>query len=248
MIKAVLIDDESDCRITLTELISLLCPQIQLLGEASNVEDGIELIKAKKPDLVFLDVELRNRYGFNVLEAFSEPTFEVIFTTAHEKYALKAIKTSCIEYLLKPVDPNELAVAVDKYEKQRKLSVNHKKFEILLENLGNSSQTLNKIAVPTSDGYFFINTADILYFEGDGKYTNMFTSKGDKVISSKNLGEFEELLSGQNFFRCHKSWLINLNYIKKYLRGDAQVIMSNDALIDVSVRKKDEFLRFFDKG
>jgi two-component system LytT family response regulator len=248
MIKAIVIDDEKDCRITLTELLQAVCPQVQLAGEASGVEEGIALIRALKPDLVFLDVELRNDYGFSVLEAFPDATFEVIFTTAHEKYALKAIKTSCIEYLLKPVDPNELAIAVEKYEQHRKLSVNHKKFEILLENIGNSSQTLNKIAVPTSDGYFFINTADILYFEGDGKYTNMFTSKGDKVVSSKNLGEFEELLSSQNFFRCHKSWLINLNYIKKYLRGDAQVIMSNDALVDVSVRKKDEFLRFFEKG
>lgn len=248
MIKAIIIDDESDCRITLSELLNTTCKQVVLIGEASSVEEGIELIKEVKPDLVFLDVELRNNYGFSVLEAFPNANFEVIFTTAHEKYALKAIKMSCIEYLLKPIDPNELVIAVAKYEKEKKLDINQKKFEILLENIGNAGQTLNKIAVPTSDGFFFVNTADIIYFEGDGKYTNMFSNKGEKIMSSKNLGEFEELLSDQNFFRCHKSWLINLNYIKRYVRGDGQVVMSNDKLIDVSIRKKEEFLKFFNKG
>lgn len=248
MIKAVIIDDESSCRDALQLLLKEFCPTIELLGMASSLPDGINLIKEKKPELVFLDVELKNHLGFKLFEFFPEPDFEVIFCTAYEKYALQAIKTSCIEYLLKPVDPVELMNAIAKFQKFTNREVNQKKVEVLLENTGSASQTLNKIAIPTSEGYFFINTSDILYFEGDGKYTNMFTNKGDKIVSSKNLGEFEELLNQQNFFRCHKSWLINLNYIKKYMRGDGQVMMSNDKLVDVSTRKKEEFLKLFDRG
>lgn len=248
MIKAVIIDDESSCRDALQLLLKEFCPTVELFGMASSLPDGINLIKEKKPELVFLDVELKNHLGFKLFESFPDPDFEVVFCTAHEKYALQAIKTSCIEYLLKPVDPVELMNAIAKFQKFTNREVNQKKVEVLLENTGNASHTLNKIAVPTSEGYFFINTSDILYFEGDGKYTNMFTNKGDKIVSSKNLGEFEELLNQQSFFRCHKSWLINLNYIKKYMRGDGQVMMSNDKLVDVSTRKKEEFLKLFDRG
>ncbi len=248
MIKAVIIDDESSCRDALELLLKEFCPQVELVGMAASLPEGINLVKEKNPELVFLDVELKNHLGFKLFESFPNPEFQVIFSTAHEKYALQAIKTSCLEYLLKPVDPVELMNAIAKFKPNANSDINQKKVEVLLENTGNASQVLNKIAVPTSDGYFFINTSDILYFEGDGKYTNMFTNKGDKIVSSKNLGEFEELLSQQNFFRCHKSWLINLNYIKKYLRSDAQVVMSNDKLVDVSIRKKEEFLKLFDRG
>ncbi|MDP2388245.1 MAG: LytTR family DNA-binding domain-containing protein [Bacteroidota bacterium] len=248
MIRAVLIDDESSCREALSLLLKEFCPQVELLGMAGSLPEGINLIREKKPELVFLDVELKNHLGFKLFESFPNANFHVVFCTAHEKYALQAIKTSCLEYLLKPIDPVELMNAVDKFKRTVNRELNQKKVDVLLENAGNASQVLNKIAVPTSDGYFFINTSDILYFEGDGKYTNMFTNKGDKIVSSKNLGEFEELLSHQNFFRCHKSWLINLNYIKKYMRGDGQVIMSNDKLVDVSIRKKEEFLKLFDRA
>ncbi|HLP12903.1 MAG TPA: LytTR family DNA-binding domain-containing protein [Flavobacteriales bacterium] len=248
MIKTVLIDDESACIDVMKELLAVNCKQVQVLATAATVEEGITLIDALNPDLVFLDIELKDKLSFEILEKVKAQNFHVIFTTAHGKYAIQAIKASCLEYLLKPVDGNELVEAIAKFERQKQISLNHKRIEVLLENVGASGQASRKIAIPCNDGYEFVNNTDIIYCEADLKYTKIFTNKNERIVSSKNLGEFEELLQGDIFFRCHKSFIINLNYVKKFLKTDSQVIMTNDKLIDISVRKKDEFLKLFERA
>jgi two-component system LytT family response regulator len=246
MTKAILVDDAPSNLRTLEGLLNEYCPEIQVIETCGTIADAVKAIKTHNPDLIFLDVELQNELGFNLFDIFPSPAFEVIFTTAHEKYALQAIKSSCLEYLLKPIDYRELIKAVEKFEKQNQLTINEKKIEILLENVNNVQQTVNKIAIPNANGYVFLNTDEILYAEADMNYTKVITNKHDSYLSTKNLKEFEEMLDPNIFFRCHKSWLINLNYIKQYSRSDGtRVQMQNDQWIDISVRKKDEFLKLF---
>ncbi|MCE3226326.1 MAG: response regulator transcription factor [Bacteroidetes bacterium] len=247
MIKAIIVDDDKSCINTLEKLLSKYCPHVLILGTANTIAEAIDLIERKKPELIFLDVELNGEFGFDLLKHPSAIDLNVIFTTAHEKYALKAIKSSCLEYLLKPVDHNELKAAIAKFEGQMHLANNQKKIEVLLSNIVAPDNSFNKIIIPGHDSHIFLNTSEIICCEADMNYTNVFTEKGEKIVSTKNLKEFEETLDPKTFFRCHKSWLININFIKKFLKSDSQVLMSNDMLIDISVRKKDEFLNLFKK-
>ncbi len=248
MINAILVDDSPSNLQLLKGLLNEYCPNVSVLETCTNIKDAENAIKKYTPELVFLDVELQNELGFNLFDLFPSPGFEVVFTTAHEKYALQAIKSSCLEYLLKPIDFRELINAVDKFEKQKQLTVNKKKIEVLLENVNNIQQTVNKIAIPNANGYVFLNTSEILYCEADMNYTKVVTTKNDSFLSTKNLKEFEEMLDTEAFFRCHKSWLINLNFIKQYSRIDGtRVEMANNQWIDISVRKRDEFLKMFNR-
>ncbi len=248
MTKAILVDDASANLTTLTGLLKTYCPTITVVAMCSTITEAVNAIKQQQPALVFLDVELQNEMGFDLFNHFDAPTFEVIFTTAHEKYALQAIKSSCLEYLLKPIDYRELVNAIEKFERQQQLSINKNKIEVLLENINSIHQKANKIAIPNANGYVFLNTSDILYCEADMNYTKVLTTKQDAFLSTKNLKEFEEMLDPNVFFRCHKSWIINLNHIKQYSRLDGnRVQMLNDQWIDISVRKRDEFLKLFQK-
>ena len=222
------------------------CPNVQILGSALNIGDAVQLINTKSPQLVFLDVEIGKETGFDLFNYFSSPEFEVVFTTAHEKYALKAIKSSCYDFLLKPVNIQELVNIVSKLETEKKQHP-EKNVNVLLDNLKSKDNVLKKIAIPSTDGYLFINIEEIVSLEAEGKYTKIVTSAGLKPISIKNIGEFEELLNSELFFRTHKSWLINLNYVKKYTKTDNQVLLSNNTFADVSSRKKEAFLKLFGK-
>lgn len=246
MIKAVIIEDDPNNIDVLSALLGKYCPRVSLLGTAASVAEGVSLVGKTRPELIFLDVELGDQTGFDVIKQFASPEFRVIFTTAHEQYAFKAIKASCLEYLLKPVNYLELQEAVLKFEQQKNLAVNRKKIEVLLDNL-DASAGFNKIAIPTNDGYTFLNSADIMYCQADLNYTVVHTSHNERMTSSRNLKEFEELLSPSVFFRCHKSFIINLNFVKKFNRASSSVVMTNETPIDIAVRKKEEFLRLFEK-
>ncbi len=249
MIRTILIDDDDSNLKTLKGLLNKFCENVEVLSTCKSVKEAETAIIKYNPELVFLDVEMHNELGFDLFELFPLPNFEVIFTTAHEQYALRAIKSSCIEYLLKPIDYRELINSIEKFEKIKGKPINQKKIETLIENINNKGQNFSKIAIPSSDGYTFLNTSEIQYCEADLNYTKVITVNGDLFLSTKNLKEFEELLSPLNFFRCHKSWLINLNFVKKYSRTDGnRVLMSNDKWIDISFRKKDEFLKIFTKN
>ncbi len=217
MIKAVIIDDENGNIRYLQGLLKEYCKQVIVKDTFNGVKEAATYIEQEKIELVFLDVELNNELGFKLLELFPNPYFQVIFTTAHEKYALSAIKAACLEYLLKPINYNELINAVEKFERQKQLIVNQKKIETLLENMGSNSGAFNKIAIPSNEGYMFVTVNDIICCEASMNYTIVYTNKNEKIVSTRGLKEFEELLNPQLFFRCHKSWIVNLNYIKKYV-------------------------------
>ncbi len=244
---SIIVDDDVNCITALSEIISVYYPKLNILGTANNISDAVKIINATNPQLVFLDVEIGNEMGFDLFKYFPSPEFEVIFTTAHEKYALKAIKSSCYDFLLKPVNIEELVAVVSKLEREKK-SDPKQNVNVLLDNLKTKDQSLKKIAIPCNDGYTFIDVDDIISLEADGKYTKINANKGLKSLSTKNIGEFEDLLDPTLFFRTHKSWIVNLNHIRKFLRTESQVLLSNDTLADVSSRKKEEFLKLFDKA
>jgi two-component system LytT family response regulator len=243
----VIVDDENSCIQALSGIIKQYCPQLTILGTANNITDAVKLINKEHPQVVFLDVEINNEMGFDLFKFFSAPDFEVVFTTAHEKYALKAIKSSCYDFLLKPIAVAELVSVVSKLESEKKHS-GIGNVNVLLDNLNSKDHQLKKIAIPSNDGYTFINVNDIISLEADGKYTKITAKGGINSLSTKNIGEFEEMLDAAAFFRTHKSWIINLDHVKKFMKADSRVQMSNDVIADVSTRKKDDFLKLFSKG
>lgn len=247
MIKVVLVDDEPGNMELMQEMLQQYCKQVHVCGSATTIKEAARLIRLHAPALVFLDVEMKNETGFNLFEQFTNPAFQVIFVTAHEKYALQAIRSSCLGYLLKPVDYKELIAAVDKFEKQHQLAFTQKQVETLLDNINGKKHQVSKIAIPTTGGLVFINTNEIICCEASGNYTIISTA-GERIISSKTLKEYEQMLTGSVFFRCHKSFLINLDLVKKFSRTDGfRVQMQNEAWIDIAVRKKDEFISIFEK-
>lgn len=241
MIKAIIIDDEPNSRNALYKMVQQYCTNVQLVDTADSIKTGIEAIQAHKPDLVFLDIEFPDQSGFDLLTQIENIDFDVIFTTGHEQYAIKAFKTVAIDYLMKPIDVEELENAVKKVSDKKSKGKQNSHFDVLIQNW--KSQNDQQIALSSSEGFIFVKIKDIIYCKGDGAYTYFYIKSGEKITVSKNLKEFEDLLQDHSFFRTHKSYLINLNEMKKYMRGDGgYVIMSNGDSVDVSKRKKEAFL------
>ncbi|MBY0425360.1 MAG: LytTR family DNA-binding domain-containing protein, partial [Cytophagales bacterium] len=216
---------------------------IQVLAITTNIENSIQAIKTHEPNLIFLDVELGNESSFTLLSQLPNLQAEIIFTTAFDKYALQAIKYSCLEYLLKPIDPIELKAAIEKLKQKRKSNNDSKRIELLLTHLQNPASKINKIAIPTASGFEFVNIQDIIYCQADSDYTWLFIQQEGKLLSSRTLKDFEKLLPEDIFFRSHKSYLVNMNCVKKYTRKEGDRLeMENGDLVEISVRKKDEFL------
>lgn len=245
-IKAIIIDDEQDGRTVLHTLIKMYCPQVEIIGESSSGEQGLSMIDELNPALVFLDIDMPGMNGFSLLKRLKEITFEVIFVTAHHHYALKAIKHSALDYLLKPVDKTELIQAVEKFEHSEERKVNER-MSFLLKNESKEASELNQIILNVREGYIFSEISEIVRCEADGNYTLVFFKNGDKQLACKTLKEFENILSQNNFWRIHKSHLINLKYLKKYVKGDGggNVVMADNSEIEVSRRNKDAFLKQF---
>lgn len=241
MINAIIVDDEVKSRETLNNLVARHCTKVNVLGLCDSVDSAIKAIEDHKPDLVFLDIEMPFHSGFNLLERIKDPDFEVIFTTAYDHYAIKAIKFSAMDYLLKPIDVDELKVAVSKVENSKSdIGDGLKKFELLLSNIKGKSA---KIAVPTFDGLQMINADDIIKCIADESYTHIHLVGGQKIMVSKLLKEYEELLEEYNFFRVHNSSLINLKHVTKYMKGEGgYVTMSDGSSVEVSRRKKNDLL------
>lgn len=239
---AIIIDDEKKGRALLNVLIKENCPEVNILGMGSNVKEGIDLIKALSPDVVFLDVEMPGGSGFDLLAKVDHTKFSVIFTTAYEEYAVRAFKFSAIDYLLKPIDENELVRAIKKVNRNKHSSLNEQSFEIFRNNYYNSNNS--RIALTTARGLVFTEIKELERCEAFGKYTTCFFSNNRQVIVTKNLKEFETILTDHNFIRLHNSHLVNLNYIKEYhqARG-GHITMINGKTIPVSQRKKEEFIR-----
>jgi len=246
MIKAIIIEDEPRSLKLLTNLLNTYCPNVRVVGEASNVENGYHQILQQVPDVVFLDIELQRETGFDLLNRFDEIQFEIIFTTAFEHYALKAIKACALDYLLKPIDIDELQLAIGKIDVIGDESKLNKKIDIFKQSMIGSKAQSYQLALPSVDGLTIVRIDEIIYLRSDRQYTIFCLNTGEKLITSKNLGEYEEFLSGYNFFRVHHSSIINVAEVKKYLRGDGgMVVMSNGDQIEVAKRRKDDFLKKF---
>ncbi len=246
MIRTVVIEDEEHSRKMLMEMLRDHCRQLNVVGNADSVKTGLTAIAEQRPELVFLDIELQSETSFEILERLPEINFELVFTTAFDHYALKAIKFCAIDYLLKPIDLNELRIAVAKAEKRLNREYLNKNLEVLVNNLKSGSQNNHRIALSTLEGLLFVNVRDIIYCESSGPYTHFIFKQADKIVTSKHLKEYEDLLSGYDFFRIHKSYLVNLQEIKKYIRGDGgQIIMSDGAALNVSKQRKESFLRIY---
>jgi two-component system LytT family response regulator len=245
MTKAIIIDDEEGSRETLKNLVTNYTPHVEIVALANSVQTGKEAIQKFQPDFIFLDIQMQNETGFDLLEAI-EIDFDIIFTTAYDQYAVKAFKFCAIDYLLKPIDIDELVKAVDKISKRKKIEHSFEKLETLIYNQKSGGSGNKKIAVPTLEGLNFIQMNNIIRCEADGAYTYIFTTDGEKILVSKIIKEFEDLLQDYNFFRTHQSHLINLSHIKKYVKGDGgYVVMLDNSSIPVARRKKDEFLKLF---
>lgn len=242
MLKAIIIDDEVKGRVALRQKLLDYCPDVQVVAEAADGEEGISMIRLHHPQIVFLDIEMPRMDGFDMLRSIENKNFQIVFTTAYDQYAIRAIKFAAFDYLLKPVDIEELRSCIARI----RLSVHGhtgQKLSALEENL-HPGAALGKIAIPTLDGLLFFNTCDIVHLEAQSNYTAVYFLDGTRLLASRTLKEFEDLLPQDVFFRTHHSHIINLRYIKRYLRGDGgQIEMQNGNYVDLARRKKDEFLR-----
>lgn len=247
MIKVVIIDDEENSRESLKGKLDLFCPEVEIAAEASNVKDGIAAIVEHKPDAVFLDIQLAGESGFDILEQIrdnQEVDPEVIFITAHNEFAIKAIKFSALDYLLKPIDPEELVKSVRKVEEEKGLPKKASNLNVLVENIRQASDSPKKIVVPTSDGMHVIKLTDIVRLESSSNYTTFHLRNEKSLLASKTLKEFDNMLSGYNFQRIHKSHLVNMNYLKRYVQTDGgYLILEDGSKIPVANRKKEQLLQ-----
>jgi len=242
MIKAIIIDDEMHCRKTLGMLLKEYCPDVQVTEQCSEAESGLASIRRLKPDLVFLDIEIPNMNGFEMLEKLPEINFEIIFTTSYDQYAIKAIRFSALDYLLKPVDREELQRAVQKVSQR----LNHplpQQMEILLQKLHQPVSPVQKIALPTMEGLQMVAVNSVISCESDSNYTTFLLKNKQKLLVSRPLKEIEEMLEEYSFLRVHNSYLVNLNEIDKYIKGEGGYLMMTDgSTIDVSRSKKEVLL------
>lgn len=245
MIKAIIVEDEQHCIDRLSGLLASVCKQsVHLMGTFQSVEDGLHAINTVQPDVVFLDVELHDQTGFDLLRQVKKVQFEVIFTTGFDKYAVQAFKFSAIDYLLKPVDSDDLQQAIEKLRTKVSWDDISQKLDALFHNLKNIEGVSKKIGVPTMNGFVFLEVSDIIRCESDINYTNIFLKEKKKITVAKTLKEFEELLTEYNFFRVHNSHLINLAYVKAYNKGTGgYVSMIDNSEIEVASRRKSDFLK-----
>lgn len=242
MISAVIIDDEINNANYLHGLLESNIPDVVVKGIGLNVNEGIKLIQTIQPSIVFLDIELQTSTGFDLLNIIGDINFSVIFTTAHERYALKAIKFAALDFLLKPIDKDELKVAINKAVKQKNKESLEKGIHVLIENIRKKDDQ-KKIAISSTTGLQVLEMKDIVYLQSDGPYTTIYLKQSSKIVSSKHLKEYEELLAEFDFFRIHKSYMVNLTEIKQYSKSEGGfVVMSDGARVDVSQKKKDELI------
>jgi two-component system LytT family response regulator len=271
MIRSVIIEDEAKSQKLLENLLHSYCPDVEVISMADSVDSGIQAINEHKPDLVFLDIILKDRDAFELLAKLDKTSFEIIFTTAHHEYAIKAIRVSALDYLLKPIDVNDLERAVDrvkrKIENDLERAVDRVKRKIesqesgrlnqplvnFIENQRNVNLNSHKIGLPTLQGLNFVQIKEIILCKAEGNYTNIFMT-ADKILVTRTLKDFEELLADYNFLRIHRSYLINLDHIEKYDRahqsaeGDGGcVTLKNNIHVPVSRDRRKGLLNFLSK-
>ena len=243
MLKAIIIDDEPYCCKILAAMLDSDCPEVEVAGICNNARDALTAIRQQSPDLVFLDVEMPKMNGFEMLEQLNSINFHLIFTTSYDQYALKAIRFSAIDYLLKPIDRNELQKAVHKVMQRSQRTIS-KQVEVLMQRIHQPAKSINKIALPTMEGLQMIPVDSIIRCESDGNYTVLMLKNNQKIIVSTVLKDVEEMLEDYSFARVHRSYLVNLNEVEKYVKGEGgYLIMSDGSTVDVSRNKKEVLMK-----
>jgi two-component system LytT family response regulator len=246
MYKAVIVDDENRSVETLKSIIQQFCSdEVEVTGSANSVQEAYPLILATSPDIVFLDVEMPHGSGFDLLEKFTKPTFEVVFTTGFDHYAVTAIKFSALDYLLKPINIEEVREAISKAKKRIEGKHTQQNLEHLIKNLRYPRDKTNKIPISVVNGFQFVPVNTIIYCEADDDYTYIHLVDNQKLTVSKNIKEFEDILANYDFFRTHHSYLVNRDYIRRYVKGEGGTILTEQGNeLPVSRRRKAEFLEW----
>ena len=246
MIKCVIVDDESKAREILVEMLKLYCSDVEVIGQAHNVHSGYELINNLNPDLVLLDIKMPDGSGFDLLNKFNKINFKVIFITAHEEYAIKAFRFSALDYILKPIDPNDLISAVEKVSGVENLNDINQQFKTLKDNFYTESNAQEKkIVLKTTENIYIISIKDVIRCQSEKNYTYFYFKNRERVIVSKTLKEFDEILTDYGFLRIHRSHLVNLSYIDRFDKSEGgYLIMTDGSKVDVSHRKKDALLQY----
>jgi two-component system, LytTR family, response regulator len=243
MIRAIVIDDEKTSRETIKGLLKRNCPNIDLVGEADGFHSGLLKIASLHPDVIFLDIQMPDGSGFKLLEEVGNIDFDVIFTTAHDQFAIKAIKYSALDYLLKPINPEELTNAVEKLAVKLSKGKDNTSLNFLLDAVRSPAAGFKKIVLAEIDGFQIVDVDNIIRCEADGNYTNFYLKDNRKIVVSKILKEYEEMLSEFRFIRPHKSHLINLNFVKSVLKIDGFTLeMIDGSHIPISRRKRDQIM------
>ena len=244
MIKTIIIDDEDHCTARVLNLIEQHPNTFDVLATCNTVDLALKVVPVMQPDLVFLDIQIHDKTGFNFLQEIDKVSFKVIFTTAFDNYAIKAFKYSAIDYLLKPIDKDDFDGAINRLKEDLNSKNIESQIQSLFKNL--KPNTKKVITIPSLTGFETLKVEDIIHLEADTSYTHIYTSN-NKLMVSKPIKYYEDLLDENIFFKTHKSHLINLDHVKQYYKGkQSYVVMSNDSQVPISVRKKDEFLKRFD--
>ena len=246
MIKAIIIDDIEQARVTLIKDLQVYAPDVTIIGEANGVVEGAKLLKSTCPDVLFLDIQMQDGSGFDLLDILKEIPFKIIFITASDAHAIKAFRYAAIDYLLKPVDPDELIAALDKFRNQ-KLNENEK-YKLLNESLKNNHKPHERLALHTQDKIHIVNINDIIRCVSNVNYTEFYFQNGKKLLVTKTLKDFEDLLCDQGFYRVHQSHLINTKYIKEFIKTDGGYLLMNDGSnVPVSTRKRPEVMKMLEE-
>ena len=240
--KAILIDDEQNATEALQNMLRMVTPDVEVIGAANTAQKGLDMIQSLQPDLVFLDIQMPYMTGFELLEKLGRFSFSVIFTTAYDQYALQAFKVSAVDYLLKPIDMDELEAAVEKVRERRKQpQADFGVLEQLFKQVKKAHT--ERLALPTSDGLVFIAIEDIIRLQSDSNYTTFYLTRKEKIVVSRTLGDYEPTLTAQNFCRVHHSHIINMAHLKRYFKNDGGYAeMSDGSKVEISRRKKDDFM------
>lgn len=247
-LKALIIDDEGNAREMLEWLVKTWCKEVEVAGLCASAAEGLAAIQTVKPDIVFLDIEMPHMNGFEMLEKLEGAlSFELVFTTAYDQYAIRAFRYSAFNYLLKPVDPDDLKLTVERIL-NKKNQATREQLDVLIEQMKTFRPTVQRVALSTGDGLRFVKTEEIIYCQADSNYTQVKLVSGECILVSKTLKDFDETLSGEDFFRVHNSYVINLNQIKKFVRGEGGYVLMNDGQqITIARSKREEFFARFEK-
>lgn len=248
MINTLIIEDEKKSSAVLISLIAKHCPQLEVIGTADSVEEGVLQINKLNPELIFLDIQLSDGTGFDLLEKVQQINFDVVFATAYDQFAIKAIKYSAVDYLLKPIDPEELKLAVDKIAAKKFKNSGLDNLKFLLQNFKQSESGYNRITLPTGNAYEVVLVQDIIRCEANESYTKFYLTENRKFLVTQNLKNYEDLLPKSDFIRVHHHHLINMKHVIRFLKTDnGYVVMRDGSEIEVSRRKRDAFLESLNK-